>query len=486
MNVAEIRQRIFDQMDFNPDIQQYRDSVVRRINDHYQRISDSAHWLFLQKEAKLQLRQNITGSSSKIITVGAANTRKVNPAQGFDFTLEMEGQTLVDEDGTEFRIIRVQDKDTMFIEPLRLGDIDNVLDPSVGWVKATNSFITSYTIRFDRFALPRDCIEVLGFIDRDDDRGRLLQVDRKREEMAYLDRDNQGEPVAIIDDEMIIDEPPLEFPQGNTTEVGGGAGLDGTPTSGFNVVNQHTTSTENNLTPNTTYEYFYTIYREGRESPRSKVISVTTNATDNSENVLSNLENTGWNSADTPSYLDSGKQKIIYRRDKTNDGPWFMIGVASSTTTTFTDSTLYPSNDFQHLKYSEFRFNDHDAIRRYDDHGPRQYIRVWYSPGSDRKVHMRYHRRPRDLVSDLHVPEWPRQYHHLLVYLTLEDMFLQMQETQQAGIFRSRAEQMITQMRRRYLSRDDTRKRFMRFDRPRRFQVFGPPGTNFSGADGLS
>jgi hypothetical protein len=65
-------------------------------------------------------------------------------------------------------------------------------------------------------------------------------------------------------------------------------------------------------------------------------------------------------------------------------------------------------------------------------------------------------------------------------------MFLQMQETQQAGIFRSRAEQMITQMRRRYLSRDDTRKRFMRFDRPRRFQVFGPPGTNFSGADGLS
>ena len=64
MNVAEIRQRIFDQMDYNPDLQQYRDSVVRRMSDQYQAINDSAHWLFLQTEKELQLRAKVSGSST--------------------------------------------------------------------------------------------------------------------------------------------------------------------------------------------------------------------------------------------------------------------------------------------------------------------------------------------------------------------------------------------------------------------------------------
>lgn len=488
MNVAEIRQRIYDQMDFNPDIQQYRDSVVRRINDHYHRINDSAHWLFLQKETKIQLRQNVAGSSTVYFQVGSSNLRKVEATGGstLQFTLEMEGQTLVDSSDNEYRIMRVFDATTMYIEPLRLSNVANPYDPSVGWTGSTATNITSFTIRFDRFALPKECIEVLGYVDRDGDRGRMLQIDRKQEEMAYLDRDNQGNPLAIIDDEMIIDEPPIEFPQGDTSSTAGTSGLKGTPTTGFKVTNQSSGDTANNLKPNTTYEYFYTIYREGRESPRSKIVSVTTDSVANSENKLDNLENTGWNTGDTPSYIASGKEKIIYRRDKTNESPWLMIGAVASTAITFTDDTLYPSEDFEHLRYSQFRFHDHDSIRRFDDPGPRQYIRVWYSPGGDRKIHLRYHRRPRDLVSDLHVPEWPRQYHHLLIYLTLEDMFLQMQELNQAGIFRARGEQVLGQMRRRYLTRDDTRKRFQRFDRPRRFRVFGAPGTNFSGADGLS
>ena len=91
MNIAEIRQRIYDQMDFNPDIQQYRDSIVRRINDHYHRINDSAHWLFLQKETRLQLRQNVTGSDTVYFQVSSANTRAVTSASsGFNFSLEID------------------------------------------------------------------------------------------------------------------------------------------------------------------------------------------------------------------------------------------------------------------------------------------------------------------------------------------------------------------------------------------------------------
>ena len=359
---------------------------------------------------------------------------------------------------------------------MRLGDIDSATDPSVGWIGDTNTNITDFTIRFDRFGLPKNCIEVLGYVDRADDRGRLVQIDRRREEFAYLDRDTTGDVFVIIDDESIIDEPPLN-------ELGQSS--PGT----FTVETENVTQSSNALFPNDNeYEYFYTIYREGRESPRSRVVSVTTKADDkdpDSRNLLSGMENTGWNEADTPTYKASGKQKIIYRRDKTNEGPWLMVGVVDSITTTFTDDELYPSTSFAHLKYTSFRFNDHDAIRRYDDPGPRQYMRAWYGPSSDKKIHLRYHYRPRDLVSETDTPAWPRQYHHLLVYLTLEDMFLQMQDTTQAGIFRGRAEQLLTQMRRRYLSRDDTRKKFARFDRPGGFRSLGIPGTNFGGADPL-
>ena len=493
MNVAEIRQRIFDQMDYFPDLQQYRDSVVRRmndrrINDHYQRISDSAHWLFLQTETDMQIRANISGTGEAVsadntvfFQVNDSNKRQIltpntsihysgsapTAASTLRFTLQMEGQTLVDESSNEYRIVRIKPNTSdaslseMFIEPL-FPSVEAV--PNDGWAKSTNADITNFTIRFDRYPLPADCIEVLGVVDRDDDRGRLLQIDRKREEFAFLDRDNQGEPFVLIEDDSIIDEPPLNAPTAT-------AGIAGTP--------------GNVLKSATEYEYKYTIYSEGRESPCSEAVSVTTGSTTPSV-ALSNLDNTGWFAANPPSYFDSGKIKIIYRRDKTNNGQWLMVGTVASTTTTFTDNELVPSSSFEYLNSTTYKFNTNSEVRRFNDPGPRQYVRVWYSAGSDRKLSIRYHKRPRDLVSDTDTPIWPRQYHHLLIYATLEDMFLQMQETTQAGIFRARAEALLVQMRRRYLSRDDQRKRFMRFDRPRRFRVFGTPGTSFSGADGLS
>jgi hypothetical protein len=113
---------------------------------------------------------------------------------------------------------------------------------------------------------------------------------------------------------------------------------------------------------------------------------------------------------------------------------------------------------------------------RWTDPGPRQYVRFWYTPDADKVIHLRYHYRPKDLVADNDAPEMPRQYHNLLVYITLQDMFLQMQDVTQSQLFERRAEQVKMQMRRRYLARDDERKRFQRWDRPRRFKnVYGTP-----------
>ena len=120
MNVSEIRQRIFDQMDYFPDLQQYRDSVVRRMNDRYQELCDSAHWLFLQKEREITIRKEVTGDADNSVflkVTESLNPRKVNTSNAFTCSLQMEGQILTNTTTSkEFKILRVTSDNEFFID----------------------------------------------------------------------------------------------------------------------------------------------------------------------------------------------------------------------------------------------------------------------------------------------------------------------------------------------------------------------------------
>lgn len=450
MNVSEIRQRIFDQMDYFPDLQQYRDSVVRRMNDRYQELCDSAHWLFMQKEREITVRAAVEGSSDDSIGIkvtSSSNPRKVTTTSAFTCTLEMEGQTLTNTTTEkEFTIVRVEDSNNFFIND----DWDGTSDGST---------VYNWKVTFQKFMLPEDCIEVLGYMDRDADRGKLLFIGRRREEFAYLDADNSGDSGVVIEDEHIIDDPPVSTPTGSF--IFGVSTLLGT-----------------RLKNNNEYEYKYTIYREGRESPPSLPFTIKGPPSGNYQIKLENLDNTGFyesGSGAVAPTLDSGILKLIYRRDKTNDGKWQLVGTSESTDTTFSDNEDFRQTTFQYKNLSTYRYSNSTDVLRWTDPGPRQYVRFWYTPGADKVYHLRYHYRPKDLVADNDVPEMPRQYHNLLVYITLQDMFLQMQDLTQSQVFERRAEQVKIQLRRRFLTRDDQNLRFKRFDRPRGGRGIGTP-----------
>ena len=445
MNVSEIRQRIFDQMDYFPDLQQYRDSVVRRMNDRYQELCDSAHWLFMQKEREITVRAAVEGTSATIgiQVTSSSNPRKVT-AVGFTPTLEMEGQTLTNTTTEkEFTIVRVEDSNNFFIND----DWDGTSDGST---------VYNWKVTFQKFMLPEDCIEVLGYMDRDADRGKLLFIGRRREEFAYLDADNSGDSGVVIEDEHIIDDPPVNVPTANAQTA--------------------TVITNNLLTNGVTYEYKYTIYREGRESPPSLPVQVTVPSTGSNEVALDNMDDTGfYTSATATSTTDSGMYKLVYRRDVTNDGKWMLVGSVASNNTSLVDDELHPKSTFVFQNSASYRYSSSTEVLRWADPGPRQYVRFWYTPGADKVYHLRYHYRPKDLVADNDVPEMPRQYHNLLVYITLQDMFLQMQDLTQSQVFERRAEQVKIQLRRRFLTRDDQNLRFKRFDRPRGGRGIGTP-----------
>jgi len=99
-------------------------------------------------------------------------------------------------------------------------------------------------------------------------------------------------------------------------------------------------------------------------------------------------------------------------------------------------------------------------VKILDESGPRQTLKVYRPPSQDMDIQIRYLSRPKRLVADGDTPEWPVQYHHLLVYMALADMCLQHGITSQAQLYEIKAENLLERMRQKYLAR--TNRKYVR------------------------
>ena len=421
MNLKELREEINSALDYNPALSAYKSQVDRVVNRHYMQCSGQYQWLFMQKKDEINVKATVSGSTNSTVTIAAANLRQVTnvgSASGV-FISEMEGQTFVAPDGTEATIVRVQSTTVLF------------LDREV--TAATTN--TSWSIRFDRYALPRDCVEVLGVMSRDDDRGRLMFINMRKEEEHFLDKDITGDPIVVIEDESNeIQRPPEQ-------------------TIKLTVKN----SGSNALEANVTYQYCYTIVSEGIESAPSLASEATTTTADKAIQ-LQNIEDLQW-SSDGTTFLESGKRKYIYRRDKTNGTRWIRIAILDAATVDYLDSTILPSATSGTSTY------DYDSVEGLFDAGPRQFVRMWWTASSDLTLEIRYAQRPQRLSADYDVPIWPVQYHHFLVYKSLEDICMQHGMTTQSQLYGRRAEELLRRMKQKYLSRANRMLRRRGFDR---------------------
>tara|TARA_R110001583_G_scaffold19907_7_gene77261 strand:- start:338 stop:1648 length:1311 start_codon:yes stop_codon:yes gene_type:complete len=422
MNLKELREEINSALDYNPNLAAYKSQAERVINRHYLQCSGQYQWLFMQEKRNITVKATVSGSATSNVTIGAANLRLVtNGGSGAGvFVPEMEGQTFVAPDGTEVEIVRVASTTVLYLETT---------------VTAAASS-TDWSIRFDRYALPKDCIEVLGVMSRDDDRGRLMFINMRKEEEHFLDKDTTGDPLVMIEEESNETQRPPDQTAKLTVKSSG---------------------TNNDLRPNTTYQYCYTIVSAGIESAPSLVSEATTSSTDLTIK-LENIEDLRWSNNGT-AFLESGKRKYIYRRDKTNGTRWILIAILDAQTTTYDDDTILPSASSGTSSY------DYDQVTNLFDAGPRQFVRLWWTAQTDLSLEIRYAQRPRRLSADYDVPAWPVQYHHYLVYKPLEDICLQHGMTTQGQLYGRRAEELLKRMKQKYLSRSNRMFRRRGFDK---------------------
>ena len=474
MNLKEIREEINSALDYNPDLKQYSDNVARVVNRHYLQISSQYQWLFMQEREMLQLRADITGDSTSTLTGYGSHYVNLPATIGAgvkNLPPDIVGKTLVNnDDGAEYKI-------TAFIDSRKFV-VDQLFPPGT---------ITNWTIEFVNYPMPRDCIEVLGIMDRGSstketltfadgnfsdsttttmsapNRGRFMFLDARKEENLYLDRSDTGDPFVSIEDIHENVRPPDLPPELKEIDT--------------SLPEAATLLPHNN--EEYTVEYCYTFVYSGMESPPSEVLSVKVPkaAVGSSSPVAISLK--GFQETHDVRIYDSavattgytGRLKKVYRRLifdpearpsnwKYGSGAWRHCATLVETECNFIDKgDELTNNTVSESKRANVSNVDPSGevfrVDRLNESGPRQYLRFWYSPKSDYMVEVRYHKRPYRLVKDSDSPEWPVQFHHYLVYASLRDICMQHGMLNHSQLYDRRAAEMLAGMKAKYLTRTD-------------------------------
>ena len=411
-------------IDHNPNINTHTNSIVRIINRHYQEIASECPWRFLNKRTQQTLYADITGSVDVTVTNGS----KIVTSSAYTFAAHMEGMSFKGPDGTEYRI----------------ANVDTVASPNALILKDTYTGSTatssSWSIFFDVVRFPTDMVDFLGITIRDEFSSgakdtRLTYIDPRREEQFILDRTTSGDPIIVLEHEAeTISLQELQLTATLTTTASG------------------------TLESGTTYEYCMTLESEGMESPASAVVSVTTTtATQGVDLSWDNL----------PGTFDIRDRKIIYRRNASKNTGFFKIGEVAPQSGTLTSA--------------DQSFSDTGIAADYNiplfEQLPQEWLSVYRRPDTDMTCETRYHIRPHRLIGDTDAPQFPPQYHMILVYKAVAELSRQYGQARVGELYEGMAVERILQMKKKYLNRSDRIYRRQQFnDMSRGFgYLYGAP-----------
>ena len=400
MILRDMIEEVNSLIDHNPDITTHTNHIVRTINRHYEFVCSQAPYRFLQGRNTLTVLADVAGTAAN--TIGVTNGTDIVVATGATvFDRAYEGMAFTGPDGVEVPITGVNDAGVLlYLETAYAG--------------ATVSS-ASWSITMDKVFFPKDMVDFLGITTRSEfansgpDR-RLTYMDPRKEEEFLFDWTTSGDITYILDRE------------GSQVDV-------------QDLVIVLSLASGTGLTADQVFEYCATLEYLHMESPPTKPVQIT--PTGGNRNVTVTFAN-------PPGAHDIRYRKNIYRRSVTNNTPWERITSVEprashlSVTASFEDTGIKGDPSLP-LYYQT----------------PRPVMKLHNKPSTDTDIEIRYMKRPPRLTGDTDAPLMPPQYHMILVYLTLGDLYTQYGMGNLARLYESRAEEKIVDMRRRYLDRAD-------------------------------
>jgi len=468
MNLKALRSRIKNITDYSPELSAFNDQLDELVNDAYYEIWTHKRWNFTTKLGILDLHTDMTPESDTEQNGGNPVTLGVTTGDR-RITFSSNMGRLAYTDVWEGQPIEIQ---TQEYKVSRIDSLSRILldRPFEGNTEAAD---TSWKLKKRTYDLPEDCLELLYLGHRDypynsvqgtaNIYGKSTGLLQRREEELNLRVDYATDYA-----EAYITMPTEHIPSGEKLDViGSQTGLGSIPT-GY-------------------YELCWAFEREGKVGPLSEPTTVYHDPeggvgylqlafkTWDDQDVTSDV----YQSNDQRPAQWEGYRKRLYWNRNLDRSTGERLGLPCWTTVTIGGTTRDTKNYLLPLVVPDVgaatliqNFNQFDAgsDRYIERDGQHQKIRPYPRPiGFDRKrievdaiteytrqMVIRYMRKPKDLLLATDTPDMPVEFHQLIVYRALENIYLKLGQSGLANTYQKKYNDDVKGLMKRYIDKVDS------------------------------
>ncbi|CAB4173559.1 hypothetical protein UFOVP1228_27 [uncultured Caudovirales phage] len=497
MNLLDLRSKVKSITDYSPDLKPYNDQLDDLINDAMFNLWNEKRWKFSQVREFMKVYPDLnagnTGKNASVqngsrritfsggipmllseSTMGPYSSQSFSTAYG-DSGSAYEGQ-IFQAAGREYNILKIVSNTEIHLDEQYRG--------------TTNTDNIDWTIKKRFYDLPDDCQELLNLSQRDIPTatgsrppvGKIFGLSKRREEELNLREDYSSSYAECYIDTPPVNVPPAEKFKVTLTQAGGGT-----------------------LPSSTSFELCWAFHYWGAKlGPLSEPLVVTSGA-DEQPGVPTTYSITLQFTShdDKPIAADAfnlvfdrvpnkyeGLRKVVFFNQNFNPATGKRIGLpcwrALSTgdatagregasvnagkpvliSDEITIITLTNNNQFNpgNPRYVEWdgsipRLRPYPRINAFDYHNALVQGDA-ETPGADeeyfKRLEMRYTKKPVRMVTTTDTPQMPAEFHQLIVYGALEDVYNKSGNTELSATYRKRIDKAMLQLEKRYVDSVDT------------------------------
>lgn len=480
MNLEKIRNQILIQQNFVPNSTTYFGYLNEKINDAYKEIFTTMPWSFNQKVVDMQVVPDVDASVLDKMWKALGNTTdfeaeiiadpgnpqvllsSINPASaiGSDLFRYFWGQQL-ELDGFDYNIISGYNYDTT------AGNDHGAIGPSYIGGSTT---LTNFRFKHNYYNLPADCIEVMDIGFRDDRVGKgtipskMISIARRLDTDFGLSYQSTADVPSVYINQGETDALPVPMVAltGNEAPCLAAAAL---PLGTYNIA------------------YTYSVFGGGTSTQGSGVNKpypesamspfVTIEVTQADHNIV----------VDLPDWIPYGSYINFYLAIENTgiDNRYFYIPFGGQPARppnepNFIEGTIKfqdPDNSMQYTLQANNLPRAPYQTRFSDTNGRLKRIRFYPRPtggtpfygylgeaggtAKERKwFQVRYIYKPHDLQFDTDVPEFPEEFHYLLIDRVLVDLYLREGKGTEAQLHQRKFDDRLKLLRARYGVEKDT------------------------------
>jgi hypothetical protein len=460
MNLKALREKVKNITDYSPDLQQFNDQLDELLNDAYYQLWTTKRWTFATQIGFIGFQPDITPTTDTEYNAGVALTANItNGDRRVVFSASIG--RLADKQFWEGCPIELNDNEYI------ISRIDSLTEVLLTETYKGDSTPTSsnWKIKKRYYDLPEDCAELLYFGMRDypynTNAGTVPPWGKGAGLMPRMD-----EAIALRADydadypECYIPAPTIRIPAAENIDFELGSG---TLPAGY-------------------YEFAWAFVKEGKVSALSEAgvfqiqetggIIVKFLGWDDKY-----IQSDAYQSNDQVAPQWEGYRKVLYYNKNFNQSTgerkglpcWLQVTKGGTRNTSIYLEPIEAADTFTSVAITELTQLDNGSARYIEIDGTHQQIRPYPRvTGFDEKIVktnqftryirqavIRYYKKPKDLLLDTDSPEMPFEFHQLIVYKALEEIYLKLGAQSLAMTYKQRYDKDIKQLQRRYVDKID-------------------------------